>query len=182
MSKRGPHPSHLALVDATAAIEETSSSCRGRTKKGGACKKPAGQGTEHPGVGQCRHHDGQVEEGSPCPLPLNELELRLWDEITDQLRALRLFKPAFWPTIYGLVVALAMLHNAYEELDAIAVPGRGAAVKKHPAAIVVNQMLVQVRQYLQELGLTPSALAKIGPPDDDGPPSTMARLIRGRGR
>ena len=72
MSKRGPHPSHLALVDATAAIEETSSSCRGRTKSGGACKKPAGQGTGHPGVGQCQYHDGQVEAGSPCPLPLNE--------------------------------------------------------------------------------------------------------------
>ena len=61
-----------------------------------------------------------------------------------------------------------MLHNAHEELDRVAVAGRGASVKKHPAAIVVHQMLAQVRQYLQELGLTPSALVKIGPPDDDG--------------
>ena len=184
MSKSGPKGSHLQLVDAAAAVEDqpTASSCGGRTKSGGECKKPAGQGTEHPGIGQCRHHDGQVEEGSPCPLPLNELELRLWGEITDQPRALRLFKPAFWPTIYGLVVALAMLHNAYAELDRVAVAGRGASVKKHPSSTVVNQMLAHIRDYLQELGLTPSALAKIGPPDDDGPPTKMERLIRGRRR
>ncbi len=182
MSKRGPKKRHLALVDAAGEVKPTAPSCVGRTKRGHFCRKPAGHGTEHPGVGNCWQHDGQVEEGSPCPLPLNELELRLWDEITGQLRALRLFKPAFWPTLYGLVVALATLHQAVEELDRVAVPGRGASVKKHPALIVVNQMLIPIRQYLQELGLTPSALAKIGPPDDDGPPSTMARLIRGRGR
>ncbi len=118
----------------------------------------------------------------PCPLPLTKLEEQIWNDLSVRLRELRLFKPAFWPTLYGLVVALAMLHNAYEELDAIAVPGRGAELKKHPSSIVANQMLVQVRQYLQELGLTPSALAKIGPPNDDGPRTRMEELIRGRGR
>ncbi len=183
--KRGPYPDHLALVDAAAEASSTVDkprSCAGRTKSGAACKKPAGQGTEHPGVGNCRHHDGQVEPGNPCPLPLNALELRLWDEITGELRELRLFKPAFWPTLYGLVVALAMLHKAYEELDAIAVPGRGAAIKKNPAVTVVNQMLAQIRQFSNDLGLNPSALASIGPPDDDGPLTKMERLIRGRGR
>ena len=143
MSRRGPKPDHLALVDATSAAEDPpgSNMCGGRTKSGGACKKPAGQGTEHPGLGQCRHHDGQVEEGSPCPLPLNELELRLWDVITSQLRALRLDKPAFWAHKFGLVVALAGLHTARQEFNAIAVPGRGASVKKNPAITVVNQML-----------------------------------------
>ena len=118
----------------------------------------------------------------PCPLPLTKLEEQIWNDLAVRLRELGLFKPAFWPTLYGLVVALATLHQAVGELDRVAVPGRGASVKKHPAAIVVNQMLVQVRQYLQELGLTPSALAKIGRPDDDGPPTKMDRLIRGRGR
>ncbi len=184
MSKRGPKGSHRQLVDAAAAAQDqpTAAGCGGRTKSGGACKKPAGQGTEHPGVGQCRHHDGQVEVGSPCPLPLTKLEEQIWNDLSVRLRELRLFKPAFWPTLYGLVIALATLHDAREELDAIAVPGRGASVKKHPAAIVANQMLYQVRAYLQELGLTPSALAKIGPPDDDGPLTKMERLIRGRGR
>ena len=104
---------HVALVDATAAAGEVKpSTCGGRTKSGGACKKPPGQGTEHPGVGQCRHHDGQVEAGSPCPLPLTGLELRLWDEVTGQLSTLRLLKAAYWPHIYGLVIALAGLHTA----------------------------------------------------------------------
>ena len=185
MSRPGPKPGYLELVDAAAAASSTVNkprSCGGRTKKGGACKKPAGQGTEHPGVGQCRHHDGQVEKGSPCPLPLTDLERRLWDEITGQLHALHLLKAAFWPHIFGLVVALAGLHTARQELDAIAVAGRGASVKKHPAATVVNQMLAHIRQFSNDLGLNPSALAKIEPPDDDGPPSKMARLIRGRGR
>ena len=116
-----------------------------------------------------------------CPLPLSKLEQSIWNEVSLRLRELRLLKPAFWPTVYGLVVALATLHKACEELDAVAVPGRGASVKKHPAAIVVNQMLAQSRQYLQELGLTPSALAKIGgPPDGDGPLTPMEKFIRGR--
>ena len=116
MSKSGPKPDYIQLVDAAAAVEDqpTASSCGGRTKRGGACKKPAGHGTEHPGVGQCRHHAGQVEAGSPCPLPLTEL--RLWDEITGQLGALRLLKAAFWPHIFGLVVALAGLHTALQRL------------------------------------------------------------------
>jgi phage terminase small subunit len=182
MSKRGPKGSHLELVDATSAVDDPpATTCGGRTKSGGECRKPPGQGTDHPGAGQCRHHDGQVEPGSPCPLPLTALELRLWEEITGQLRALRLLKGAFWPHIFGLVVALAALHNARQELDVIAVAGRGASVKKNPAATVVNQMLAQIRQFSNDLGLNPSALASIGPPDDDGPPSKMARFIRGRG-
>ena len=162
MTKPGPKGSHLELVDATAdAEDEPATHCGGRTKRGTACKRPTGQGTEHPGVGQCRTHDGQVEEGSPCPLPLDDLELVLWGEITGQLRALRLFRIAFWPHIFGLVVALAGLHTAREELDAIAVPGRGTSIKKHPAVTVVNQMLTQIRQFSNDLGLNPSALASM---------------------
>ena len=113
MSKSGPKASHIRLVDATEAVPPfTLEACGGRTKSGGSCKKPAGQGTEHSGIGQCRHHDGQVEAGSQCPLPLTDLELRLWGEITDQLRALRVYSPAYWPHIYGLVIALAGLHSA----------------------------------------------------------------------
>ena len=181
MSKRGPHPDYLALVDAAAEVKPSASSCGGRTKRGGKCGRTSGWGTDHAGVGRCRTHDGQVEEGSPCPLPLTALELRLWEEIAGQLRALRLLKAAFWPHIFGLVVALAALHDARHELDAIAVAGRGASVKKNPAATVVNQMLAQIRQFSNDLGLNPSALASIGPPDDDEPPTKMDRLIRGRG-
>ena len=172
MTKRGPKGSHLQLLDATAAVEDApATTCGGRTRRGTACKRSAGQGTEHPGAGQCRYHDGQVEEGSPCPLPLTALELRLWDEVTDQLRALRLFRIAFWPHIYGLVVALATLHRAYQQIDAIAVPGRGVSVKKSPSVVVLGQMLVQVRQYSNDLGLNPSALAAMGgPPGDPNKP------------
>ena len=182
MSRRGPKGSHLQLVDAAAAVEDApATTCGARRRRGGSCKKPAGQGTEHPGAGQCRYHDGQVEEGSPCPLPLTALELRLWEQVTDQLKALRLYRLAFWPHIYGLVIALATLCRAYQQIDAIAVPGRGVSVKKNPSVVVVSQMLVQVRQYSNDLGLNPSALASIGPPDDDVPTTTMERLIRGRG-
>ena len=183
MSRRGRKGSHLQLLDATAAVEDApASTCGGRTTRGGECKKPPGQGTEHPGAGQCRYHDGQVEEGSPCPLPLTELELRLWGEVTDQLRTLRLFRIAFWPHVYGLVISLAMLHRAYQQIDAIAVPGRGVSVKKNPSVVVVGQMLAQIRQFSNDLGLNPSALASIGgPPEDPNRPrSRMDGFIRGR--
>ena len=185
MSRRGPKADYIQLVDATAAVDDPpATTCGGRTKRGGACKKPPGQGTEHPGAGQCRHHDGQVEPGSPCPLPLTALEARLWEEITGQLRTLRILKPAFWSHIYGLVISLAMLHNAYAELDTITVKGRGRSMKKAPAAVVVHQMLAQIRQFSNDLGLNPSALAAIGgPPDDpDKPRSRMEELIKGRRR
>ncbi len=118
----------------------------------------------------------------PCPLPLTKLDQAIWNDVSVQLRGVGLLKPAFWPTVYGLTVALALLYEARAEIDALSVPGRDGTRKKHPAATVANQMISQVRAYCAELGLTASALAKIGPPDDAGPPSTMARLIRGRGR
>ena len=183
MTRRGPKPSHLQLVDATAAVDDPPpTSCGARTKKGGACKRSAGQGTEHPGVGQCRTHDGQGEEGHECPLPLTELESRLWDQVTGQLKALRLFRIAFWGHIYGYVVSLATLHRAYRELDTVAVKGRGSSMKKAPSAVVVHQMLGQIRHFSNDFGLNPWSLAPIGgPPDDpDRPRSRMSELIRGR--
>ena len=177
---RGPKPGYLTLVDA-AATADAGEYCGAITRRGSPCRRSAGWGTEHAGRGPCRDHP-TATRSMPCPLPLSKLEELIWNDVSMRLRELRLLKPAFWPTVYGLTVALATLHDAGEELDAIAVAGRGASVKKHPAAIVVNQMLAQVRQYLQELGLTPSALAKIGPPDDDDPPTKMDRFIRGRGR
>ncbi len=31
--------------------------CEGKTNRGGKCHKPAGWGTDHPGVGRCVHHE-----------------------------------------------------------------------------------------------------------------------------
>lgn len=181
MSKRGPHPDYLTLLDA-AETADAGEYCGVVTRRGTACRRPAGWGTEHAG-GPCRDHRSGTRL-LLCPLPLSKLEEGLWNDLSLRLQELRLLKPAFWPTIYGLVIALATLHDAREELDAIAVPDRGAGVvKKNPAAVVAHQMLVQVRQYLQELGLTPSALSRIpGPPNDDGPKTRMEQLIRGRRR
>ena len=183
--KRGPKKRHLALVDAAAEAPPSAGgwACAGLTKKGAACQKPAGQGTEHPGVGNCRHHDGQVEPGSPCPLPLNALELRLWDEITGQLGALRLLKAAFWPHIFGLVVALAGLHTARQAAKVgQTVKGDNSHTKKHPSSTVVNQMLAHIRQFSNDLGLNPSALAAMDLEDPDRPLTRMEELIRGRRR
>ncbi len=182
--KHGPKPSHLQLVKATEAAEEVASTtCDGRTKAGGACKKPAGQGTEHPGAGQCRHHDGQVEEGSPCPLPLTDLESRLWDQVTGQLQALRIYHLAYWGHIYGYVIAIAGLHSARQSAigAAATVKGENGAIKKHPSSTVINQMLSQLRQFSNDLGLNPSAFATMDVGDDPTKPrSKMDRLIRGR--
>ena len=183
MTKPGPHAGYLALLDATAAAEDPpATTCGGLTKSGGKCKKPAGEGTEHVGAGRCRHHDGQAAPGHECPLPLTDLESRLWDQVTGQLKALRLFRVAYWGHIYGYVVALSMLHMAYKELDTITVKGRGASMKKAPSATIVHQMLSQIRQYSNDLGLNPSALASNGGPTDDPskPRSKMSALSRGR--
>ena len=189
MSKPGPKGSHLSLVDATAKGGDTEPvesdvppPCGGRTRAGGECKKPAGQGTDHLGVGQCKHHDGQVEEGSPCPLPLTELELRLWDEFSGQLAELGLLKRAYWAHIYGLVVAVAGLHSARQAgMMGQTVKGDNGTFKKHPSATVVNQMLSQIRNYSNDLGLNPSALVAMDLPDDPSrKPSAMAGYIKGR--
>ena len=183
MGKRGPKGSHLQLVDATEAAAEVATTCGGRTTRGGACKKPPGQGTEHPGVGQCRYHDGQVEEGSPCPLPLTDLESRLWDQVTEQLIALRIFHLAYWGHIYGYVVALAGLHSARQSAigAAATVKGREGTIKKHPSSTVINQMLTQIRQFSNDLGLNPSALSTMELGDDPNKrPSRMEEFIKGR--
>ena len=183
----GPKRGHLALVDAAAKVKPTASSCmqrtcNGRTKRGGECRVLAGQGTTHPGVGQCWHHDGQVEEGSPCPLPLTALELRLWDVITAELRALRLDQSAFWSHKFGLVVALSGLHSARASAAGAAatVKGENGAPKKHPSSTVVNQMLAHIRTYSNDLGLNPSALASMDLPDPGTPPTRMEGYIKGR--
>lgn len=185
MSKPGPKGSHLQLLDATAEASSTIDkprSCGGRTKAGGSCKKPAGQGTEHPGLGQCRHHDGQVEEGSPCPLPLTPLEASLWDEVTAHLIQLRLYRRAFWFHIYGLVTALAGLHTAKQSATVGAtVKGDNSHTKKHPSSTIVNQMLAHIRQFSNDLGLNPSALAGMDLGDDPNKPrSRMEGYIKGR--
>ena len=182
MTKPGRKASHLHLVDAVAEVEETASACGGRTKSRGTCKKPPGQGTEHPGLGRCRHHEGQVEEGSPCPLPLTPLEGRLWDQVTEQLQKLRLYNVGYWPHIFGLVVALAGLHVARQSAQiGKAVKGDNGTWKKHPSSTVVNQMLAQIRQFSNDLGLNPSALAAMDLGEDPNKPqSRMEELIRGR--
>ena len=187
--KPGPKGSHLQLVDATKAADDCAATddatddatCGGRTRAGGECKKPPGQGTDHVGVGQCRHHDGQVDEGAPCPLPLTKLELRLWDEFSGQLAALGLLKRAYWAHIYGLVVAVAGLHSARQAgMMGQTVKGDNGTFKKHPSATVVNQMLSQIRNYSNDLGLNPSALVAMDLPDPDRKPSAMEGYIKGR--
>jgi phage terminase small subunit len=182
--KRGPKKRHLELVDATEAADDPpAETCGGRTKSDGECRKPAGQGTEHPGAGQCRYHDGQVEAGHPCPLTLTELESRLWDGVVAQLTALRLYRTAFWPHIYGLVIALAGLHSARQSAigAAATVKGDNGTMKKHPSSTVTNQMLAQIRQFSNDLGLNPSALAAMDLEDDPTRKlSRMETLIRGR--
>ncbi len=183
MAKRGRKASHVALVRAADEIgpEETAGKCGGRTKKGGKCKRRAGQGTEHPGVGECVSHEGQVDPGAPCPLPLTPLEKRLWTDVVAQLERIGLRHAAYWASIYGLVSALSGLYNAKLELRAAAKGTIGDAkgsIKKHPATTTCNQMLAHVRSYSAELGLTPAALAKVGTPTGRAP-SAMDSLIDG---
>ena len=181
--KTGPKGSHLQLVDATSEALDPPNMCGARTKRGGECKRSAGQGTEHPGVGQCRTHDGWVEAGHPCPLPLTELESRLWDQVTGDLKSLRLLHLAYWGHIYGYVVALAGLHSARQSAIGAAATVKGAAgtIKKHPSSTVIHQMLSQLRQFSNDLGLNPSSLASMDLDDDpDKKRSKMSELIRGR--
>ena len=179
--KKGRKGSHLQLVDATAEAQPAADSCGGQTRRGTPCKRRPGQGTDHVGVGQCRLHDGQVEKGSPCPLPLTELELRLWDDISAQLSGLRLLSRAYWGHIYGLVVALAGLHSARQAgMMGQTVKGDNGTFKKHPSSTVVNQMLSQIRNYSNDLGLNPSALSAMNLPDPTRKPSKMEGYIKGR--
>lgn len=179
---RGRKKGHLELMGAADTVqEEEPSICGGRTKAGTPCKRKPGQGTDHPGVGQCLDHEGQVEKGAPCPLPLTPLEARLWEEVSAQLRALGLDKRAFWMAQYGLVSALAGLHNAKEAARAFPViQDAKGSLKKHPATTIANQMLAHVKGYAAELGLTPAALARVTEEGGrDVPKSKMDQLISG---
>jgi P27 family predicted phage terminase small subunit len=179
MSRRGPKPGYLTLVDAVEGVPDMEGTlCGGKTKRGKPCGRLAGWGTEHPGVGGCRNHP-EVRTNTPdCPLPLNALEAELWGNVTEHMRGLGLLKAAFWPTMYGLVVALARLDECQKAIQEVVVKGDNSAVKKHPAATVANQMLSQIRAYSAELGITPSALAKTGAKEPDTP-SDLDRLIKG---
>lgn len=177
---RGPKPGYLRLVDAAEAVDESEDGrCGGRTSRRAPCARPAGWGTDHPGEGRCRDHR-QAPRVMPCLLPLSPLQEELWDDLTRRLQLIGVLREAFWIVVYGLVVALSQLHHAREALaeGELAVPGKRGRPKKAPAATIANQMLSQVRSYCGELGITPSALAKIGPPKS-AEPSKLDRLIRG---
>lgn len=181
MARRGPKPSYLSLVDAAKAAEDMDSGVCGAPKaSGGLCQRSSGWGTGT-SVGRCRDHldDGVKPESSvPCPLPLDDLQRQLWDDLVSDLRKLGLLKRAFWKSMYGLVVATASLHRAAQAMTSITVEGYNGSEKKHPAATIMNQNLSQVRQYSAELGLTPSAMAKVGfTPEKEE--STLDRLISG---
>ncbi len=176
MSRRGPKPGYLTLM-AAAEIADAGEYCGAMTSSGKACQRPAGWGTGQLGQGACRDH-ATGARSTPCPLPLTKLEERVWNDISMRMRELGLLKAVFWPTMYGLVVALALLHEADRSIDSLVVPGR-RGLKRHPSTTVVSQMLAHVRSYCAELGLTPSALAKVGVPRASKP-SKMGRLIRGR--
>ncbi len=174
MSIRGPKPSYLTLVDAADAIEDDlKGKCGAKTGRGKPCGRTAGWGTDHPGDGRCRDH-AEAPVASSCPLPLTGLQAELWSDLTDRLRSIGIMKDVFWPTIYGLTVALALMHDAVSSIDQTVVRGDNGADKKHPGTTIVNQMLSQVRSYCAELGITPSALAKIG----FEPSKTQSKLDR----
>lgn len=87
-------------------------------------------------------------------------------------------KEVFWPTVYGLTVALSRLHQADASVKEPVVKGDNGAWKKHPGTTISNQMLSQVRSYCAELGITPSALTKIGF-EPEREQSQLDRLITG---
>ena len=177
MARRGPKPEYLTLVKAAEAADDLGADrCGGVTTSGTPCKRKAGWGTDHPGEGGCKDHP--EERSSPCPFPLTELQAVVWNSLAVHMRRLGLLKAVNWPAMYGLTVAVARLHEADESIESIVVQGSRSSVKKHPATTVVNQMLSQVRSYCAELGITPSALAKIGV-QEDSEPSRMDRLIQG---
>ena len=41
--------------------------CGARTRKGTPCRRPAGWGTDHPGVGRCKYHGGATPRGADSP-------------------------------------------------------------------------------------------------------------------
>lgn len=179
MARRGPKPGYLTLVDAVDGVPDMEGArCGGTTSRGAPCSRPAGWGTPHPGAGGCKNHPDVRSAVPDCPLPLNDLETELWANVTNHLRGLGLLKAAFWPTMYGLVVALARLDECQKAIQEVVVKGDNSALKKHPAATVANQMLSQVRAYSAELGITPSALAKTGAKQPETP-SPLDRLIKG---
>lgn len=46
---------------APAASAPATTTCNARTKSGTTCRKPAGAGTNHPGIGRCKHHLGNTQ-------------------------------------------------------------------------------------------------------------------------
>src|SRR3954447_14085296 len=58
--------------------------CGARTRSGGACKRPAGSGTDHVGFGTCRHHAGSTPSGRQAAARQQALaELRSVGELDD---------------------------------------------------------------------------------------------------
>lgn len=174
MARRGPKPSYLALVDASAPARfggDSATVCGGLTKKGTTCRRKTGGP-------RCPQHADQPSRTPDCPMPLTELQRLVWDDVLAQLQELRLWHPAFWPSVFGLVVALTALQEAASQIDSLTVPDRGGSRKRNPAVTAALQLLAQVRAFASELGLTAAARARLGP-SSKGAPSRLEQLIRG---
>ena len=128
-----------------AALEEnmktSKPTCGAKNRSGGACARPAGWGTPHPGTGRCKLHGGSVPTGSDSPLfkhglyskhiteeqriELEEFRSRLeWfapsdDEIFILYRVMKLLtEPGHIPPMIALVALekLSGIKKRYKEI------------------------------------------------------------------
>lgn len=155
--------------------------CGARTlRKGTPCRRPAGWGTDHPGVGYCKHHIGSTRNGrihaARQAAQLEAARIGLAIE-TDPLEALGivlgiaasqvgflrskvaelddgdvLTKGELHPTIRAL-------NNSIEQLRVAAKTAADAGVEQRRLELdefAVDRVVSYIRAVLGEIGLTPA--------------------------
>lgn len=124
-----------------------------------AVKKLAG----NPGGRELNEREPKPQPGEP-PMPpgLSKLAQGLWRKKVPQLRAIGVLTVIDGDILEGYCEVTARLIMARRDIDKNGLfIGEGEHRKKNPAVLIAEKCEVTRRSYMIELGLTPSARARL---------------------
>ena len=104
----------------------------------------------------------------------------LWDDLVNDLAAARVIAPSDAPILAALCSAYSRFCKAREILAAsewVSVNERTGAVKAHPLLGVEAGAAGEIKTYASELGLSPTARARIQKVEDNAKAKTLDELL-----
>lgn len=111
--------------------------CGARTRSGGACGRPAGWGTEHPGYGACKLHLGSTAKHTAGA------QRRMWADAAEQFGLPRTVDPAdaILEALHKIAGQVDWFEAEVKALDAPWMTVFGGGVVEHPAVTGYRESL-----------------------------------------